>query len=77
MKKLFLTAFLTAYLVMGGKGFAGVVASGSCAGDGTSTCAWTYDDTTHTLSITGGGAMADYGYTELSAERKQQYPATN
>lgn len=35
--------------------------SGSCAKEGTdSTCQWSYDGTSQTLTITGTGAMADY-----------------
>ncbi len=36
--------------------------SGSCAKNGTnSTCTWSYDSTTKKLTISGSGAMADYG----------------
>ena len=33
----------------------------TCAGDENSTCEWSYDESTHTLTITGTGKMKDYG----------------
>ena len=39
-----------------------VPTSGSCAGDTDSTCAWSFDASTGTLSITGSGKMQNWGY---------------
>ncbi|MBR1915449.1 MAG: leucine-rich repeat domain-containing protein [Alphaproteobacteria bacterium] len=47
----------------------------TCAGDENSTCVWSYDESTHTLTITGEGAMKDFGPNTSVGNDKWIYQA--
>ena len=58
MKNTFLIATLLATTALAVNAYADEL---TCAGEGDSTCTWSYDATTKTLTITGTGSMKNFG----------------
>ena len=65
MKNTFLITTLLATTALAVNAYADEL---TCAGEGDSTCTWSYDATTKTLTITGTGSMKDFGLSPLIAD---------
>ena len=65
--------FIIVLMITGFMTFNSLADELTCAGDENSTCQWQYDENTHTLTITGTGAMMDYGPSESVGSMKTTY----
>ncbi len=65
--------FIIVLMITGFMTFNSLADELTCAGDENSTCQWQYDENTHTLTITGTGAMMDYGPDGAVGSKKTEY----